>query len=66
MDYKLICKHLVNFLKLSLKIKWSVFVVGVNFGALFSNSNCDPDVYEDKSMIFGNKIIFCKVDDGST
>ena len=47
-------------------MKWLDFVVGVNFGPLFSSSNCDLDyVHDDKLMIFGDKIFFCKVDDGN-
>ena len=62
----LICKRLVNFFKSSLKIKWLDFVVGVNFGPLFSTDNCNLDnVCDDKLMIFGDKISFCKVDGGS-
>ena len=44
-------------------MKWLDFVIGVNFGPLFSSDNCDLDnVYDDKLMIFGDKNFFCKVD----
>ena len=47
-------------------MKWSDFVVEVNFGQLFSNNNYDLDnLYDDKLMIFGDKIFICKIDDGS-
>ena len=47
-------------------MKWSDFVVGVNFSPLFSNNNCDLDnVNDDKLIIFGDKIFICKIDDGS-
>ena len=47
-------------------MKWSDFVAGVIFGPLFSNNNCDVDnMYDDKLMIFGDKIFICKIDDGS-
>ena len=56
----------MNFLKSSLKVKWLDFVVGVNFGPLFRSDNCDlNNVYDDKLMIFGDKIFFCKVDGDS-
>ena len=42
------------------------FVVGVKLGLLFSSDNCDlNNVYDDKLMIFGDKIFFCKVDGDS-
>ena len=47
-------------------MKWLDFVIGVNFGPLFSSDNCYLDnVYNDKLMIFGDKIFLCKVDDSS-
>ena len=56
----------MTFFKCSLKTKWSDFVAGVIFGPLFSNNNCDVDnMYDDKLMIFGDKIFICKIDDGS-
>ena len=67
LNISLICKRLVNFFKLSLKMKWLDFVVGLNFGPALSSGSCDFDnVYDDKFMIFGDKIFFCKIDDGST
>ena len=47
-------------------MKWFDFVVGLNFGPVLSSGSCDLDnVYDDKLMIFGDKIFFRKVDDGS-
>ena len=46
-------------------MKWLDFVIGVLIGPLFSSDSCDLDVYDDKLMIFGDKIFFCKVDDDS-
>ena len=47
-------------------MKWLDFAVRVNFGPLFSSNNSDVDnAYDDKLMIFGNKIFFCKVDGDS-
>ena len=66
LNISLIYKGLVNFLKLSIKMKWLDFVVGVNFGPIFSSNNCNLDnVYDDKLMIFSEKNFFCKTDDGS-
>ena len=66
LNISLICKRLVNFFKFSLKMKWLDFVIGLNFGFVLSNGSCDLDnVYDDKLMIFGDKIFFRKVDDGS-
>ena len=60
LNISLTCKRLVNFFKSSLKMKW------LDFGPLFKSSNCDlKNVYDDKLMTFGNKVFFCKVDDGS-
>ena len=45
-------------------MKWLDFVVEVNFGPLFSSDNCNLDnFFDNKLMIFGVKIFFCKVDD---
>ena len=64
LNISLICKRLVNFFKSSLKMKWLDFVVEVNFGPLFRSDNCNLDnFFDNKLMIFGDKIFFCKVDD---
>ena len=56
----------MNFLKFSIKMKWLDFVIGVNFGPIFSSNNCNLNhVFDYKLMIFGGKIFFCKNDDGS-
>ena len=56
LNTSLVCKHLVNFSIWCLKMKRLNFIVGVNF----------YNVHDDKLMIFGDRVAFCKVDDGST
>ena len=64
LNISLICKRLLNFFKLSSKMRWLDFVMGVNFGPLFSSDNYNLDnVYDNMLMIFGDKTFFCKVDD---
>ena len=56
-----------EFFKSSLKMEWLDFVIVVNVDPLFSSDNCDFDhVYENKLMIFDDKIFSCKVDGDST
>ena len=48
-------------------MEWLDFVIVVNVDPLFSSDNCDFDhVYENKLMIFDDKIFSCKVDGDST
>ena len=62
LNISLICKSLANFFKSPLKMKWLDFVVGVNYGSLFSSDNySSAGHHEQKNQYTSSQIRFLVV-----